>query len=186
MKQIREKKPVFQNRENNVYTVENKQIWESRSVAVVGILFALVNKKLYVLAEKRSDTIADEPGKWCLPCGYLDWNESGWDALRREVYEETSFLLDDYEEFLVHDNGKNPFFVNTSPSENRQNVALSYSLVFEFHNEEEFPKHIENHVDHEVSEIKWLPYDERHSLTWAFNHNHRINMALDHILDIID
>ena len=174
-------KPIFHNRINNVYEVEGKQIWESRSVAVVGILFALVNNELFVLAEKRSTTMADEPGKWCLPCGYLDWDENGWDALRREVYEETSFLIDDHKKFLVFDNQQSPFFVNTSPTENRQNVAMSYALVFDFPHDV-FPKNIEEHVDNEITAVKWLPYTDRHEYTWAFNHDRRINMALEHIL----
>ena len=183
-------KPTFYHRINEEHIVKDefnnsKKIWESRSVAVVGILFALVEGKLSILSEKRSDTMADEPGKWCLPCGYLDWDENGWDALRREVYEETSFLIDDYKKYLVFDNNQSPFFINTSPTENRQNIAMSYALVFDFH-VDVFPKHIENHVDHEIAEIKWLPYEERHDYVWAFNHNQRINMALEYILKNTD
>ena len=179
-------KPVFHNRTNKEHKFidefnQNKVIWESRSVAVVGILFALVNNELFVLTEKRSDTMMDEPGKYCVPCGYLDWDENGWDALRREVYEETSFLIDDYKKYLVHDNNQSPFFVNTSPTENRQNVAMSYALVFDFP-PNVFPRHIENHVDHEIAEVKWLPYADRNEYSWAFNHNQRINMALEYIL----
>lgn len=174
-------KPTFYNKLNNVYEVDGKQIWESRSVAVVGILFALVNNELFVLAEKRSDTMADEPGKWCLPCGYLDWDENGWDALRREVYEETSFFIDSYDKYLAFDNNHAPFFINTSPTENRQNIAMSYALLFDFPYGV-FPKGIELHTDTEVSEIKWLPYVERNEYAWAFNHNRRINMALEYIL----
>jgi len=174
-------KPTFNNRLNDVYYVGEKQLWISRSIAVVGVLFALVNEELFILAEKRSDIMADEPGKWCLPCGYLDWDENGWDALRREVYEETSFLIDDYKRFLKFNNNLQPFFVNTSPSENRQNVALSYALLFDFPLGG-LPEHIQDHQDSEVSEIKWIPYTEKNEYTWAFKHNERINMGIEEIL----
>ena len=29
------------------------------------------------------------PGKWCLPCGHIEWGESYFDAAKREVFEET-------------------------------------------------------------------------------------------------
>jgi 8-oxo-dGTP pyrophosphatase MutT (NUDIX family) len=41
------------------------------------------------LIEKRGNKPdLDSKGKWCLPCGYLDWDESGSDAARRELWEE--------------------------------------------------------------------------------------------------
>ena len=86
----------FNNTPNTLHTIEGRMVPESRSVAVVGVIVAIDKhtslsylgcKDIYVLAEKRSRNM-DSPGKWCLPCGYLDWDETGPEALIREVYEE--------------------------------------------------------------------------------------------------
>lgn len=34
------------------------------------------------------------PGKWCLPCGYIEKNENFVDAALREVYEETHLQVE--------------------------------------------------------------------------------------------
>jgi 8-oxo-dGTP pyrophosphatase MutT (NUDIX family) len=43
-----------------------------------------------VLLTKRSPNL-DEGGKWCLPGGYMDRDESLDEAAGREVYEETGW-----------------------------------------------------------------------------------------------
>lgn len=110
----------------------------------------------------------DQPGKWSLPCGYLDWNENGWDAVRREVFEETSFLIDKYIDKLRHSNDKKPVHVNTELDENRQNVALIYKLAFYF---DELPTYVENHKTSETLEVKWIKLIDVLNYDWAFNHD---------------
>ena len=56
-------KPIFQNRPNSEYQVEGKTIWNSRSVAIVGVILAKFDKEIYALIERRSDTMLDQPGK---------------------------------------------------------------------------------------------------------------------------
>ena len=163
--------PKFNNIQNKEHKLSNgKTIWESRSVDVVAVIFTLIKDTIYVLLEKRSDTMMDEPGKWCLPCGYLDFSESGWEAVIREVYEETGIDIRDHGVLL--DNDKQPFFVNTDPSENRQNVSLSYCVVLD-------RQPILNFKNHEVAETKWVPIDYLNKYELAFNHNKRIEMALE-------
>ena len=65
-------KPQFKNRPNNVYKIKDKEVWESRSLAVVAVLFSISKNGIYVLSEKRSQSMQDEPGKWALVSGYLD------------------------------------------------------------------------------------------------------------------
>jgi len=173
-------KPIFKNRPNQVHIINNKEIWQSRSPVVIGIIFAIKDNGLYVLTEKRSQSMRDEPGKWCCPSGYIDWDETGWDCLRRELYEETGFLIDDYKKYIVNDNNKEPFYVMTHPRECRQNVALNYYVVFNF-TDGIFPKEIEKNKSDEVEEIKWISIIDIHKYNWAFEHSYRIKMAIQKI-----
>ena len=171
-------KPIFKNRPNKSYKIDGKEIWASRSPAAVAIVFALdKNNNIFVLGTKRSQNMPTAPGKWVVPSGYLDWDESGWEALRRELYEESSFLIDDYETQLMYDNDKQPFYVKTEPDEHLQNIALNYCLVFNFRLSD-IPIHIESYKNEETEEVKWIPIEKIDDYDWSFEHNERIKMAL--------
>ena len=79
-------KPEFNNQPNKCITQDGKDYWISRSTAVVGVVCILKNREPYFLAEKRSQMM-DAPGLWCVPSGYIDWNENGVECLKREIYE---------------------------------------------------------------------------------------------------
>lgn len=164
----------FNNRENPCHTINGKMIWESRSVAVVAVVFGKFKGDTYVLMEKRSSRM-DQPGKWCLPCGYLDWDENGWQAVTREIYEETSLFLPECDKYLVNRNKRQPFFVNTEVSENRQNVALSYGMVFNF--KDGLPLKVLSYTNLEIDEIRWVKLNDVNGLNVAFDHDKRICMA---------
>ena len=154
-----------------------KEYWISRSPALVAVVLGIYKDNIFVLGEQRSKNM-DQPGKWCVPCGYLDWNETGYDGVTRELYEEVGFYLPDYIVSLITDNDQQPFFVQTHPSENRQNVALTYGLVFDFEKTglpalKTDPK--------EVTKAEWIPIERvlnKSIYDWAFKHDERIEMAL--------
>ena len=169
----------FKNSQNECYDVDGKQIWVSRSVAVCSTILIEVKDRVYVLAGQRGDNAADFKGKWNLICGYLDWDESGWDAVVRELYEETSFYVPKFESNLIFDNDKEPWFVRTDPGENRQNISLSYCLIYDF--SKRLPTEIETYKDSEIEEIKWIPVEQvlTSGKQWSFNHDERIEMAVE-------
>lgn len=157
--------------------------WISRAPAVVGIIFAFgVPEGNRVLVIRRSKRMRVEPLKFGAPSGYLDWDESGFDAMTREVFEETSMYLPDYDPFLVFDNDKQPFYVQTDPEKDKlQNVSLSYVLAYDFTNDPDFfPEEIEKHKNSETDEVLWLRFSDFYNAyyDWAFNHDERIKMAL--------
>lgn len=184
-------KPIFKNKPNPhvIYNYDsgdgvkvNQDFWVSRACAVVGIVFAFgVEGGPRVLVIKRSAEIPDEPNKYGAPSGYLDWNETGFDAMNREVYEETSMYLPDYDPFLIFNNYEQPFYVHSDPTTKFQNVSLTYVMVYDFNGHPDFfPLDIENYSDFETAKVEWLKLQEFYNSNyeWAFNHNKRIEMAL--------
>jgi len=157
---------------------DGRIIYLSRSAAIVAIILAKEhdNDDIYVLTEKRS-AIMDEPNKWAAVSGYIDWNESGYEAIIREIYEETSFYLPDHKSALVFDNDGQPFYVHTDPkTDAKQNISLTYIFIYEFI---KLPRKIENFKDKEISQIKWMKLSEVFTgdKKWAFDHDKRIEMA---------
>jgi len=187
-------KPKFNNTPNNHFRFQyhtthgnsGADFWISRAVAVVGIVFAITLDGMKVLIAKRSNKMMDEAGKHGIPCGYLDWDETTFDAMTREVYEETSLYLPDYKDYLVTNNDEKPFTIHDNPANNRQNVSLLFLSVYNFSPRMDlFPVDIEQYKDKETSEVQWitlkdfyLKYD--HEYQWAFNHNETIKEAVKH------
>lgn len=147
----------FNNKKNECINFEGRELWLSRSCAVAIIVKALDK----ILLTRRGANTPDYQHKLCTPCGYMDWNESGFDAARRELYEETGI-------FLPEQHDKQPFFVDTRPTE-RQNITLRFYVELNY-----IPETTMEHSDEgEVEEILWLSLDEIETLPeteFAFNH----------------
>jgi len=168
------KKPIFKNTYNrNVITTEGESVWLSRSMATVGVVFAKCDKDIYVLISKRSDSMIDEAGKMCLPCGYLDYDETLYECMIREVFEETSLYIPDFEKTnTIFNNDKKFINVNDDLSNNRQNVSFVYLTIFNF-TKDDFPNNIESYKSSETEWVKWLNIKDinKSEYDWAFNHN---------------
>jgi len=178
--------PKFNNVSNENIQLKYKDIdlnvHISRSVAVVGVVIAYYDNSFNVLITKRSEKMIDEPGKISLPCGFLDWNERLYDAMIREVHEETSLYLPDYEKYCIFNNDKKHFYLNDNPLTNRQNVTLSYITVLDFKDySQNIPFDIENYSCVETSWVKWLKIINAYTADydWAFNHDETIKNAFN-------
>ena len=171
--------------------VDDKIYWISRAMAVVGYVFKEVDGKLIVLTEQRGKGAADYVGHFCVPCGYLDFNETLEDAVLRELKEETGFIGDKKKIMLLK--------INSSPRENRQNVSVHFAYFAD--KEEDFclEKAVGGEKDEielvnwmyigDIIELKWwqkiFKKDKRKRLTsdfdwfysnkWAFSHNLRLD-----------
>jgi 8-oxo-dGTP pyrophosphatase MutT (NUDIX family) len=174
------KKPQFNNQPNQCIQQDGRDYWISRSVAVVGVVCVIKNRNPFFLVEKRSQNM-DAPGLWCVPSGYIDWNENGVECFKREVYEETTLDVDNLDSFFVYMDNQ-PFFVKTDPGENRQNIVLNYSLAIL--DNYKLKKVLKTKND-EIDELRIISLDDLDQYQWAFEHDKRIREAFAHLQTVL-
>jgi 8-oxo-dGTP pyrophosphatase MutT (NUDIX family) len=161
----------------------------------VVIIFLPDNPIPYVLVSKRGPAAADYRGLMNVIAGYMDWDESGTEALYREAWEEVgidlrslAFPQKDSESLwsdIINNRLEQPWHVKTEPDENRQNISLRYGLAIKM-KESVLPKlSLEhNEVKGEVEDAIWLPVNQISNYSWAFEHDTVIKeylARLDHL-----
>lgn len=179
----------FKNRQNICHKIDGRDVWESRSVAVVGVIIIYRNGIPYVLVSRRGPNSADYQGKMNLVAGYLDWDESGTEALSREAWEETGFDLTEHLETLDvirRADLTQPWSVTTRPGENHQNVTLRYGVCFHIPKDSEFPSLTTEHneIEGECEDPQWMALELVGEYEWAFNHDRVILDYYNKINDI--
>ena len=168
----------FKNTPNKSYDVGNgKVVWDSRSVAVNVMVFLDYQDDIYVLIGKRGTGAADNIGKYNVPSGYLDRDETGPEAADREVWEETGFDLTQIDSLMIDDvivdYLQKPWDVNTLPGANRQNVSLRYGVFLRV---DELPELTTVFSEpNEVAEVKWEKLEYIDEYEWAYNHDELIH-----------
>ena len=151
------------NKRNFPINYKGKEFWQSRSSSTVLITFCYdENGQLCLLANRRGSGTPDFQGCWNACCGYLDYNETTQECAQRETYEETGVN--------VPLNKIKLFSVNSSPSENRQNIAFVYYAILDG-TTSDYGFSTEASEENEVSNIKWIPINEIDKYQWAFNHD---------------
>jgi len=147
-----------------------REYWISRSVTVLGIVIGTdIYGTKYILAEQRGTGTPDPEyvGKWCLPCGYLDFDETCKQAVAREVREETGVDIPSENFELIE--------INDIPgSDKRQNITFRFKTelkgyISDFELTDRFSE------TNEVMNIKWIDLREVNNYKWAFNHDQIIN-----------
>ncbi|MBU2701599.1 ADP-ribose pyrophosphatase YjhB (NUDIX family) [Sporomusaceae bacterium BoRhaA] len=74
---------------------------------IVGVAAVVRNAEGKILLGKRSET-ASYAGLWCIPCGYVEYDEEVRQAVCREFYEETGLEIVVKKVFAVLSNFHNP------------------------------------------------------------------------------
>ena len=154
---------------------EGREHWVSRSIAVVVFVFARdIYNQEYILAEQRGTGTPDPEyiGKYCVPCGYLDYDETIVQAAQRELMEETglNFPTIDFKLLNINDLPK---------SDKRQNVTFRY-IVNSNVPIEDLSKLFttKNSEKNEVKSIKFIKLNKIDNYEWAFNHQELIKEIL--------
>ena len=107
-----------------------------------------------------------EPGKWALPGGFVDRDETTKQTALREVLEETGYQTKVINLFAIIDNPNRP-------QEDRQNISFIYLLK---------PLKKVSDSDHEVTNTKWFDLDKLPKPSEiAFDHYDNIKLYLKYL-----
>ena len=159
-------------RENRMIKGENgEELWISRSVVVICVVARITDdNKIEILVEKRGPLVS-ATGRWCFPCGYLDYDEDLTDAVIREVQEETGYTLERKDVKFID--------INSKPEGKKQNVGIRHIAFID--NDKKQISDFELDTN-EVTELKWIEIGESvdnifnidvnklDCVKWAFNH----------------
>lgn len=164
----------FNNTENRCINVDGQELWISRSVTVLPVLIFVVGEmqlaNAYVPLGKRGTALPDEVGKWGLPGGYLDFDETAGGAVQREIWEELGLnvpALQATHKFVGQLD--QPYSVFSEPRR-RQNVTLRFPLMFLLSQEAMLPELNPQVGEDEVAEAKWFGLGEALEMELAFEH----------------
>lgn len=168
----------FKSTPNRCIQHKGKEIWISRSVTVLPVLFFVSKGIKYVPLGLRGEDLPEAVGLWGLPGGYLDYDETTTQAVYREVWEELGLDLPQLvEDFRFEGDLDHPYEVYSAPFR-RQNVTLKYALMFHLE-DADLPKLDPQVSQGEVVEAKWVEVETALNMTLAFNHHQVMKECLD-------
>lgn len=142
--------------------VDGKEYWISRSTSVVCVILDKTNPHApKLVAGKRGNGCPDEVGKWNLPSGFIDYNETIKQASSRETKEECGLN--------IPPNAWQIQSVNSSPDDNPRQT-ISFRMIASWKPEYGTEFSTENSEPDEVDDVRWVGLDDVDNLEWAFHH----------------
>jgi len=128
------------------------------------VVHMIVEKNGCLLLEKRSGPIL-ETGKWSLPAGFMERNETAAACAVRELKEETGWLGEVVTLFKINTNPNRPH-------EDRQNITIEFIVR---------PLEKIGEKDWESSKVEWIPFEKLFNFdTFAFDHGETIKQYLEY------
>jgi len=126
------------------------------------VVHAIIEMDGKLLLEKRTGDLL-ESGKWSLPAGFLNRDETAAEGIIREVKEETGWDSEVISLFRINTNPNRPH-------EDRQNVAIEFLVK---------PIKKTGEPDKESSKVEWIPIDKLIPFKdFAFDHGKTIELYL--------
>jgi 8-oxo-dGTP diphosphatase len=128
------------------------------------VVHAIVEKDGCLLLEKRAGPIL-ESGKWCMPAGFFERDETLGECILRELKEETGWEGEIVSLFRINSNPNRPH-------EDRQNLAVEFIVK---------PIRKVGEKDLESSKVEWIPIDKLLPFDeYAFDHGETIRLYLEY------
>ena len=129
------------------------------------VVHAIVEKDGKLLLVKRSSSLSLEGGKWALPGGFLNRDETAPEGTLRELKEETGWEGEVTALFLIKTDPNRPH-------EDRQNVSFHYIVT---------PTRQTGGKDAESTEVSWIPIAQLPPLSdLAFDLGEAVGYYLKH------
>ena len=128
------------------------------------VVHAIVEKDGCLLLEKRDPSLL-EGGKWSLPAGFVERDETLSAAVLRELTEETGWEGEIISLFRINSKPDRPH-------EDRQNIAVEFIIK---------PLQLVGEKDWESSKVEWIPFEKLLAFDqFAFDHGESIKLYLDY------
>ena len=137
---------------------DGKTYWISRSVAVGCYIYARRGGRTYVLANKRGPGLPNNVGKWNVPMGFLDFDETFAEAACREVFEETGLV--------IKPEDLNLRVIDSRPDDKNQVVLVRYSATLD-KDPREYKLTNKNAEPGEVEAVKWIDINKLAKYDWV-------------------
>lgn len=122
----------------------------------------IVEKDNTILMVKRAEHLL-EGGKWSVPSGYMEMDETAAEGALRELYEETGWEGKIIELFSIITNPHRP-------NEDRQNIAFEFVVE---------PIKKSGTPDQESTAVEWIPIEKIRFDELAFDHGESLRLYLE-------
>lgn len=174
--------PKFNNRPNpKIQTQDGRMLHHARANAVVAeiCLYDTQQQTWSILLMQRGLQDQEFAGSWALPSGYLDWDETLYQAMMREVYEETGLWIPavlQQSQAVLSD--PEPWRISDVPTGEKQNLAFHYAVLFAWSNGDYPELSVQSDDPHETLSAQWVSMHQASHMALAFGHQHNIQQLL--------
>ncbi len=174
--------PKFTNRPNpKIHSLNGDVFYHSRANAVVAeiCLYDIQQKTWSILLMQRGLKDQEFAGYWALPSGYLDWNETLYQAMMREVYEETGVWLPmviQQSTSVLAD--QQPWRIADAPTGQKQNLAFHYAVLLAWPSSDYPSLSVQSEDPRETSNAQWVDIQHAADMNLAFAHQQHIQQLI--------
>lgn len=157
---------------------KGETLWSGRYFCICGFVYALINHRWCILADKRGSGTPDCQEEWNCPCGFLEGYENGQEGALREIFEETTIKLNSPEKLHFAELNTEPIgtlkLLEPEHTEYDTHVTAKYYAILTKSDEKTILENALNNLGgekNEVEEAKWISLKDIDNYAWAFGHD---------------